>query len=913
MVIHRNKFRDPGVYVIDTLLQISKQRPRPHPIGTTFLRLPDVPSSTPASSTIDVGAVVLPSEQQFASSGHDESRAYLRAAMDDPWGSPWADEAPGTAKKLDEARPKPIVIATQKELPFDSGPRSPWDDDGDDEEWSANLDNVVQSQRTSIIQDADEGWSYHQSNAREPLRRDEAATTGAGSPWVPLSHEAGVSPKQDLQRGRGEQSFDDPWAQADVQTEAELSPNLTQQAQEPAKKIDADPYHSRQELGKIADDVPPQEEHQLEPPVKDSIQSETFPSPDSGNKSPVIESPGHKESDAGDNISQPPGSETPDKDATQSSRPSLSLSERSHHHEEINGSPHTPPDGESNPITVGTKDTSKVKELVQLFDGLAVESPSTPDGRSNEDLPLASSESTLEEPSPAETEDEFGDFEDGVSFVSASADSDEPEVSTDAPTSVQSSKTPEKAIISRPEERRTFERGSIKFDIDKSIVDLLYSDKEALPESTNYGPSDVDIPMTDSLLTVEQRKVWYRISRYGTMRKHNSGDDDAYVRMGWQDSKVREKTLDIVHKWMEEGRLGSGMALGGVGRVEAMFSWGKPGQAPNTEALHIARKASQSSKARQPALPISPPRQSAPDVKPVHKRQKSSVGSIKSIVSSPVEPSPRFSWSAAQPASPDLATAITSASSESHSESFRQEPVMPPISKAFESPSPVPVPIEPLKPKPAAPPAPEQHKDVIPKSNDDDDEWGEMVASPATPNFPSLPGFPSPIQVNAPSKTTPHLSHVGMSNNHVRKHFRNSSLGNQANGSTPPKPFDMDDFIPKASNRSSLGDLSKLTSSSGDPWANADFSFFESPSTAPTSVPASKPPSYASKPLPFASRPTPMASHATPALNTMSAESTSPQIPSAPAAGRKSKTELEQDKIVRDIINGLPDLSYMLR
>lgn len=389
------------------------------------------------------------------------------------------------------------------------------------------------------------------------------------------------------------------------------------------------------------------------------------------------------------------------------------------------------------------------------------------------------------------------------------------------------------------------------------------------------------------------------------MRKHNSGDDDAYVRMGWHDSKVREKTLDIVHKWMEEGRLGAGMALGGVGRVEAMFSWGKPGQAPNTEALHIARKASQSSKAKQPALHTSPPRQSAHDVKPTHKRQKSSVGSIKSIVSSPVEPNPRFSWSTAQPASPDPATAITSASTDSHPESFRREPVMPPISKAFESPNPVPVPIEPLKPKPAVPPPPEPQEENIPKANDDDDEWGEMVASPATPNFPVMASFPSSGQGNAPLKPTPDLSHVGMSKNHVGKHFRNASLGDQA--TTPAKPFDMDAFVPKASNRSSLGDLSKLTSGSEDPWANADFSFFESPSTAPTSIPASKP-------SPFASKPIRVAPKAAPALNSAQpAKPTSLQIPSAPPGGRKSEAELEQDKIVRDIINGLPDLSYMLR
>ncbi|KFY09996.1 hypothetical protein V492_05260 [Pseudogymnoascus sp. VKM F-4246] len=772
--------------------------------------------------------------------------------MDDPWGSPWADEAPGTAKKLDEARPKPIVIATEKQLPFDSGPRSPWDDDEDDGNWSANLDHVVQ-------------------------------------------------PKQNLQREERGQTFDDPWAQLDVQADDRSSPGLTHQALEPATNLDADSYRLQGDLGEVTDNSPPRTERELKS-LEESAQPEAPPFQDGDKKSLIAEPPAHEKSDA---HPQPPVPEIPEKDAPPCSRPSSSLSGRSHHQEATHDSPQTTPDKEPQTTPSETKDTSKVKELVQLFDGLAVESPGTPERCSNEDLPLASPKPTPEDPSPAETEDEFGDFEDGVSFVSAGAKSDEAEVSADAPTTVQPAEQP---IISRPEHRRTFERGSVKFDIDRSIVDRLYSDKETSPDTTNYGPSNIDNP-ADSLLTVEQRKVWYRISRYGTMRKHNSGDDDTYVRMGWQHSKVREETLDIVHKWMAEGRLGTGMSLGEVGRVEAMFSWGKPGQSPNKEALHVARKASQSSKVKQSPLHTSPPRQSAHDAKPAHRRKKSSVSSIKSIVSSPVEPNSRFSWSTAQPASPDPATTITSASSESHPESFRREPVIAPISKALESPSPVPVAIEPLKPKSAAPPTLEQRKESISKAKDDDDEWGEMVASPATPNFPDLSSFPSSSQSNAPSNTIPGFSDVGMSNNHAKKHFRNVSLGNQITASVPPKPFDMDAFVPKASNRSSLGDLSKLTSHSEDPWASADFSFFESPSTAPTSVPTSKPPPYTSKPPPFATKATPVAPKDVPVL----AKPMSPQTPPAPSAGRKSKTELEQDKLVRDIINGLPDFSYMLR
>jgi hypothetical protein len=75
-----------------------------------------------------------------------------------------------------------------------------------------------------------------------------------------------------------------------------------------------------------------------------------------------------------------------------------------------------------------------------------------------------------------------------------------------------------------------------------------------------------------------------------------------------------------------------------------------------------------------------------------------------------------------------------------------------------------------------------------------------------------------------------------------------------------------------------------------DPWASADFSFFERapPQPKPASPPKHKP---ASKSVSFGSPfPEPLRRN-----------------------GGKSRQEIEQDRIVADIIKGLPDLSYMLR
>jgi hypothetical protein len=81
-------------------------------------------------------------------------------------------------------------------------------------------------------------------------------------------------------------------------------------------------------------------------------------------------------------------------------------------------------------------------------------------------------------------------------------------------------------------------------------------------------------------------------------------------------------------------------------------------------------------------------------------------------------------------------------------------------------------------------------------------------------------------------------------------------------------------------------------STSVDPWASADFSFFET-----TTTPFSKAP------------PTPTTKTIPPTSVTFNA----PAATSIPQRNQKSREEIERDRIVQSIIKGLPDLSYMLR
>ncbi|RCI16874.1 hypothetical protein L249_2047 [Ophiocordyceps polyrhachis-furcata BCC 54312] len=93
------------------------------------------------------------------------------------------------------------------------------------------------------------------------------------------------------------------------------------------------------------------------------------------------------------------------------------------------------------------------------------------------------------------------------------------------------------------------------------------------PERTTMSPVD------DTFSTVSERKAWYRISRPGSMRRHNLGDEEGYTRVGWAKSRTRERTLKIVRRWMEEDSSGGGLNLLGrrlgSGRSTS-FNWDSP-------------------------------------------------------------------------------------------------------------------------------------------------------------------------------------------------------------------------------------------------------------------------------------------------------------------------------------------------
>lgn len=200
-----------------------------------------------------------------------------------------------------------------------------------------------------------------------------------------------------------------------------------------------------------------------------------------------------------------------------------------------------------------------------------------------------------------------------------------------------------------------------------------------------------------------------------------------------------------------------------------------------------------------------------------------------------------------------------------------------------------------------------------------EDGWGEMQSSPVVATPPTMPpsqgslnkkseslsgSFPLLLRTPpVPSPTAP-SQQVGGHNSATkfddiivpkpRNSLDSKSDPSPSDNFTVPSPNSF--FVP-AGKTSSTSVAVKSAMSNSDPWASADFSFFDSPTSPAVSTPA---PTQRAKPL----------------ANLTGSESASlAKAPPAPSPLRHGKTrqEIEQDEIVARIVKSLPDLSYMLQ
>lgn len=268
------------------------------------------------------------------------------------------------------------------------------------------------------------------------------------------------------------------------------------------------------------------------------------------------------------------------------------------------------------------KAASKVQELVDMYDGIAKKAVLTPPERiSREPTPAPTAEiagdeeaiAEIEQPHQKEEEKEDGaptlDTEENLG-KDGELEEHAPAGKFDKEDSVALESVPEKAPV-LADATHEDAAGSIPLeDIERNIN----SDEEATSPSldvkpprlapstskSNHPAYPIDLSHLDTLFpgskpsttipepvpefmidnsftTTSERKSWYRISRFGSTRKHDSGDEDNYRRITWPTSEVRTKTLHIVRRWMEEDSIAGRVVLGskkaGVPLGASMFNW----------------------------------------------------------------------------------------------------------------------------------------------------------------------------------------------------------------------------------------------------------------------------------------------------------------------------------------------------
>ncbi|KAL2062661.1 hypothetical protein VTL71DRAFT_5733 [Oculimacula yallundae] len=848
--------------------------------------------------------------------------------MDDPWGSsPWADEVQlPTVNKAQGDAPRPRTPVRIAKLGPEEKTNSPWGDDDDNdgfEDWAALPGD--QKQTLGLDGAADDDWGQADTGDLT-ITKSAALSMGWGAHDVldskePSSPDLNLSSKAPtLMR----QPTPDPWAQ-------ELQSGGQELVIPQVEGLRVE--HGREELNGAETAVPQA--------LQSSIETLEASSNNEHEETAIVGDgrPGHttKESDTrGDEesvLDEEARSEDQDNDPV--SRPSSSPSERSHHDGLPQESPRTSFDEEPKPNRpqVPRKVSTKVHELVEHFDTLA-----------KEDIDPSMTRTFVAEGSKAggsEEEDEFGDFgdfEEGQSDDEGAKSEDSRSIDRalredpgNRPTQHQLSPTSETALAK--------DYGIVKYNFDASSLDSIFPD--STPDATTEAIFIPDSLPYDSFSSTEQRKTWYRISRYGTMRKHNTGNDENYIRAGWKPSSVRDDTLKIVSRWIEEDRISGRVVLGGGSKASTVFGWNDPKAAAvplsdvfvkhgkkmsnlSTTAVQASEVPREWPKGLTRESSASKTRASLSEPRRASSLEAVSVPAPSNVQSSSATPVANFGWNSSSDTNPNVSSVSSgkrSAWIEADSESHPKPgpPASQSIPAHISALSVLPPSQDVLSPVPTVPVTKdarsllpiEQKISAFPSLSmstvfSEDDDWGEMVSTPATPTLPVIPTSKSLRHKKSQSFGGSTALHTqGLTSQTWRNdvpetiHQSRSSFDATSN-SQAATPFSNQHVIPNVdlSTLSSTQAIpsqapaqmqSESSSALSDPWASADFSFFETapaPSTMPVASPISK-----------------------------AAESRSVKVNPSPPPRRnqKSKEELEQEKIVQTVVRGLPDLSYMLR
>lgn len=451
-------------------------------------------------------------------------------------------------------------------------------------------------------------------------------------------------------------------------------------------------------------------------------------------------------------------------------------------------------DGDSTPVE---QKSSKVKELVTRYDGIAkdalrpppdtlpreprrrvstdVEDPMTPiedDQKLENDETQA--EPDIETEVVSESAEGFSDDVTNEAATEATAPAIEADSASESITQSSSGDTAE-AIETQDEsevdevandanneihdnERTTEAQNdtasppkasqTIPYPIDFSNLDALFPGSS--PSTTHPEPVP-DVIIDNSFSTTSERKHWWRISRFGSTRRHDSADEDSYRRITWATSEIRTQTLHTVRRWMEEDSIAGRVVLGSrkAGPLGAsMFGWDS--SEPQVEIGELLRQRVQKNAASGHSRNKSLPQQEAPPQTPT----MDTFGWGASVPSTPsaVVQSPAFAaqmkaraGSALRP--PDSPASIPKSPwDEDEAPERKSAELMPP------PPTPA---VNGNKKTTAQTGKFEDTQPPNENEDEDDDDWGEMMTSPTVESSAGFGSLSAAAEINpTPPKPT---------------------------------------------------------------------------------------------------------------------------------------------------------------
>ncbi|ORY71406.1 uncharacterized protein BCR38DRAFT_416718 [Pseudomassariella vexata] len=824
--------------------------------------------------------------------------------MDDPWGSPWASSDAATTQNEHPTPSPPKNLLSPPPKAFFGGlsnltNHSLWTGDDGLRVWTG----AEQAEQTATSP----GWgAWGDFGSHSPQLNLRADSPGKASP-IAWPGSAATSPGlRPAERSRASSIFrsvsPDPWAAGSLWNDKtdEPSPVYPKSGSIPIDEYEfgvVEPSEPQNALVIHVDEpeLAKQSEGSVAVPSGEG-QGKQVPRGIAWDEPPVASSElrqVHTESVAGVEHRDSP------------SRPSSTFSANSEHG----------PDRQDSPITsidedpkfrphVRRKVSTRVLELVDKFDGMARAASEEPPAQSSTTIESRGRSSSRVIAAEPQHSTDFGDLKD------ADPACERPRQMSTTSTSSNGSMTPKtrreglvdfaskadtsliKAPIptgpSIPVQQLIDKFGPIKFEIDLQAIDKLFPDSPQVHDDEGPDLGGVsDRIIFDSFTTIEERKAWYRISRYGSMRKHNSGEEENYHRVAWRTSNLHDDTIRVVRRWMEEDSF-SGKAMLGNKRTST-FNWDSTAAPVELDKI-FGRKQSFHSRADSNAS-THPPKQQPRSSGSIDERHESA-GRITSLPP-PAATVASFGWSSTAVKQP---SAKQSAARDIQQLAKLPKPPQytPSLGDAASK----------IVPKPPDAQPPMSVTGTTRPEDDEDDDWGEMVSSPIN-EAPVTISRAFTVESKYLDSPEPSLDiHTPQSVEHESPATARASLSIDSIIATPNPTAASKPDSQLSQQTPSIAPAPQLVSTNPDPWASADFSLFKDIAATSTQSATST-------------------ERQTSTLSTdpslPSQKPTSPMPDKAPPATRVSLSPVqpsqdgEQEQLVRDIIARLPDLTYMLR